>query len=130
MQSTSPRLRRYAAAGAGAALLGSTLVVAGAGQANAYDEFKQLSAPSKVQSGQKFTLKCQLSKGDGWKGWRGQPAKVRGKTVPVNASRPIGARGDCSMHLMLFARGTQKIRVVTIGGNNELRSKWLTIKVV
>lgn len=116
-------MKKVMAVGASAALVCGMAVV-GSGTAFAKSDFKKVSVPSSVTAGQMFTVKCKVSKA-----WAGGEAFVLEKGATVNAKRTIGANGDCSMRLMLLAKGKRKIQVRVAEGDSVGASKWMKITV-
>lgn len=118
--------RKIVAASATAAVAGGALF-AGAGAASAASDpdFQKVKAPKSVQAGQKFTLKCQLVPGN----YQGAEAHVLEKGASINAMRYVASNGDCTMHVVLFAKGARKIRVVIEKNGGATQSKWLKINV-
>ncbi|HNE88660.1 MAG: hypothetical protein U0R27_13460 [Candidatus Nanopelagicales bacterium] len=106
----------------------SGVVVMGAGAANAAGDpdFKKVSAPATVVSGQMFRIKCQLKKNVNWSG---AMAQLDQKKATINAKREVSANGNCSMRVILGPTGKQKIRVIVTQNGGAFESKWLTIKV-
>lgn len=120
-------IRKVVAAGATAALAGG-LVVAGAGAASAASDpgFAKVKAPKTVQAGKTFVLKCQLASNNNW---TGADATLLEKGAAINATRSVSASGDCSFHVVLDAKGPQKIRVVVEQNMGAIQSKWLKVNV-
>ena len=56
-------------------------------------------------------------------------AELKEKGVPVHASRTIANNGDCSMHIVLNAKGKHKLRVIAEQNGGAEKSKWITVKV-
>ena len=106
----------------------SGVVVMGAGAANAAGDpdFKKVSAPATVVSGQMFRIKCQLKKNVNWSG---AMAQLDQKKATINAKREVSANGNCSMRVILGPTGKQKIRVIVTQNGGALESAWLKIKV-
>ncbi len=120
-------INRVVAMTASAALAGGALVLsAGAANAAGDPDFKKVSAPSTVVSGQMFRIKCQLKKSVNWSG---AVAQLDQKKATINAKRDVSANGNCSMRVILGPTGKQKIRVIVTQNGGALESSWLTIKV-
>ena len=120
-------MHKVVALGATAAIAGGALVM-GAGAANAAGDpdFKQVSAPGTVVSGQMFRIKCQLNRKVNWSG---AMAQLDQKRATINAKREVSASGNCSMRVVLSATGKQKIRVIVTQNGGAIESSWLTIRV-
>lgn len=120
-------MHKVVALGATVAVAGGAVMV-GAGAASAASDpgFKKVSAPGTVTAGQLFRIKCQLV---GKSGFQGAVAQLDQKRATINARRDVGARGDCSMRVVLTATGKQKIRVIVTQNLGAIESSWLTIRV-
>lgn len=88
-----------------------------------------ISAPSSVHAGNAFTLKCNIKPTSVGKGWKGALAVVNQKGVRIRASRTIGTNGACTMRVVLFVKGKQKLRVVAKGAQNDIKSSWINVRV-
>lgn len=121
------KIRKAVALGATAAMASGALVM-GAGAANAASDpgFTTVKAPKSVKAGKTFVLKCQLDTNNSW---AGADAFLLEKGAPVNAHRTVASNGDCSFHVVLFAKGTQKIRVVVDQNGGAIQSKWMKVTV-
>lgn len=116
--------RKAGALGASVAVAGG-LLVAGAGAASAANK-PILSGPSSAKAGQTFLLNCSV-KG---KKWQGGDAHALEQNASVNAHRVVASNGDCSMHLVLNAKGARKIRVVVdTDSGATTQSKWFKINI-
>jgi len=112
-----------------AAGMGVAGVIAAPGASAATNKPVVISAPGDVTSGSEFELTCNIKPRKVGKSWKGATAVVHEKGLPVHASRVIGAKGECSMRLILNATGNHRLRVVAIGGNNVLKSQWIKIHI-
>ncbi|MFN8183660.1 MAG: hypothetical protein U0R23_04465 [Candidatus Nanopelagicales bacterium] len=120
-------MHKVVALGATAAIAGGALMMsAGAANAAGDPDFKKVSAPGTVVSGQMFRIKCQLNRKVNWSG---AMAQLDQKRATINAKRAVSARGNCSMRVVLRATGTQKIRVIVTQNGGAIESGWLTIRV-
>ncbi len=121
------RMHKMVALGATAAVAGGSLIM-GAGAANAAGDpdFKKLSAPGTVVSGQMFRITCQLNRKVNW---AGAMAQLDQRRATIAAKRPVSASGNCGMRVVLSATGKQKIRVIVTQNGGALESSWLTIRV-
>lgn len=88
-----------------------------------------ISAPSSVAAGQEFTLKCNIKPKKIGKLWKNSTAVVHEKGLPIHASRVVGSNGACSMKLILNATGKHKLRVVVVGPQNYIASKWINVHI-
>lgn len=122
------KFRKVAALGATAAMAGGALF-AGAGAANAANDpgFTKVKAPKSVKAGQTFVIKCKLDTSAN--NWAGADAVLIEKGATINAHRTVSSNGDCSMHVVLFAKGNQKVRVAVEQNLGAIQSKWLKINV-
>jgi hypothetical protein len=119
--------RKIAAFAATVAMAAGTIVMgAGTAQAASDPDFKKVSAPKTVTAGQMFRIKCQMKRNVNW---QGADAMLDQKAATINAQRPVSAKGNCSMRVVLRATGNQKIRVIVTQNLGALESKWLKIKV-
>lgn len=109
-----------------AATGGAMMMSAGAANAAGDPDFKTVSAPASVVSGQMFKIKCQLKKSVNWSG---AVAQLDQKKATINAKRDVSANGNCTMRVILGPTGKQKIRVIVTQNGGELESAWLKIKV-
>jgi hypothetical protein len=121
------KIRKAGALGAAVAVASGALVL-GAGAANAASDpgFGKLSAPKTVKAGQTFVLKCKLKSNNSW---AGADAFLLEKGATINAHRTLASNGDCSFHVVLNAKGAQKIRVVVDQNGGAIQSKWLKVNV-
>jgi hypothetical protein len=120
-------VNKVVAVGSSLALAGSALVMsAGAANAAGDPDFKKVSAPSSVVSGQMFRIKCQLKKSVNWSG---AVAQLDQKKATINAKRDVSPNGNCTMRVVLGPTGKQKIRVIVVQNGGAIESSWLTIKV-
>jgi hypothetical protein len=120
-------MHKVAALGAMAAVAGGALMM-GAGAANAVGDpdFKKVSAPGTVVSGQMFRIKCQLNKKVDWSG---AMAQLDQKRATIRAEREVSPSGNCGMRVVLGPTGRQKIRVIVTQDGGAIESSWLTIRV-
>lgn len=124
---THKTARRLAALGATVAMTsGALLMSAGTASAASDPGFKKVAAPKTVTAGEMFRIKCQLKRNNNWKGAQ---ASLLQKRATINAERPVSAKGNCTMRVILRATGKQKIRVVVVQGRGAIESKWLKITV-
>ena len=122
------RIRKMAAFAATGAMAAGTIVMgAGTAQAASDPDFKKVSAPKTVKAGQMFRIKCQMKRNVNW---RGADAMLDQKAATINAQRPVSAKGNCSMRVVLRATGKQKIRVIVVQNLGAVESKWLKIRDV
>lgn len=120
-------VNKVVAVGSSLALAGGALVLsAGAANAAGDPDFKKLSAPSTVVSGQMFRITCQLKKSVNWSG---AVAQLDQKKATINAKRDVSPNGNCTMRVVLGPTGKQKIRVIVVQNGGAIESSWLTIKV-
>lgn len=99
--------------------------MAGAGAANAASK-PVISGPSTAKAGQSFIINCSV-KG---KKWVGGDAFLYEQGANINAHRTVASNGDCSFHVVLFAEGVRKIRVVVDNDSAQsTQSKWYKVNV-
>ncbi len=119
--------RKVLAVATTTAVTGGALFMGATGASAANDpDFKKVKAPKSVMAGETFLIKCQMKK---TVDWSGSDAFLLEKGASVNARRSMGANGNCSMHVVLYATGKRKVRVVVEKNLGAEQSRWITINV-